>query len=190
MSEADAALREKRQCCFASLQERKAPWRDADAGGFGQEAIRRLWERRAVNGNATPLPAMKLLATHQLALALAQARLGQRPRLGEVWHVAAFMSKSQLLREHYPYVSETLESALSAIGDFNFLCAALAGRDEIELIKWWSATGAPVSEALNFDPAVGDRIAVDLLELDDEAEASIKVRELVARAPGPNVDVF
>jgi hypothetical protein len=105
-----------------------------------------LWDRRAPYDVDRPLPAARLGGGADLGTALLRARGASASPPVELWYPAFAVFDSDLLREQYPEImraGETPDAALgflSRAGDFLWLCGALAGRDGVEMIRFWSAS--------------------------------------------------
>lgn len=81
----------------------------------------------------------------------------------ELWYPAFAVYDSDLLRTHYEDVMrggetpDTVLGFLSRAGDFLWLCGALAGRDGVEMIRFWEAS--QVHPRLRARIAAGDPVA-------------------------------
>jgi MinD-like ATPase involved in chromosome partitioning or flagellar assembly/tetratricopeptide (TPR) repeat protein len=152
-------------------------------------AVRELWDTSTEDG--TPLPAIKLLAAHQFALALVRARAGAPPRLGELWHVGAAMTKSDVIREFYPETAGTLEQAIQSLGDFSFIVTLLAAREDLEVVQWWPATGASLPARVQRDARLRRELAADLFKLPEGEDLTPeRIDQWLSRAKGPRVEVI
>jgi hypothetical protein len=105
-----------------------------------------LWRRRAPYDSGRPFPAARLGGGADLGGALLRARPAQVGRASELWYPAFAVWESDLLQEHYWEVTrggdtpDAVLGFLSRAGDFLWLCGALAGRDGVEVIRFWSAS--------------------------------------------------
>jgi hypothetical protein len=105
-----------------------------------------MWERRAPYDDDRPLPAARLGGGADLGTALLRSRGASASPPVELWYPAFAVFDSDLLREHYPEIMRAGETPdavlgfLSRAGDFLWLCGALAGRDGVRVIRFWSAS--------------------------------------------------
>lgn len=105
-----------------------------------------IWERRAPYSKDRPLPAARLGGAADLGGALLRARPASASPPIELWYPAFAVWDSKLLRDHYPEIMSGGDTAdavlgfLSRAGDFLWLCGALAGRDRVEMIRFWAAS--------------------------------------------------
>jgi hypothetical protein len=120
------------------------------AVAFGQfEVVMAMWRQRASYDKGRPLPVARIGGAAELGAALLRARptyVSQVSRAVEIWYPAFAAWDSELLTTHYREVMrggdtpDAVLGFLSRAGDFLWLCAALAGRDNIEVIRFWSAS--------------------------------------------------
>lgn len=105
-----------------------------------------MWQQPAPHDDDRPLPAARLGGGAELGTALLRARQAQASAAVELWYPAFAVYDSDLLRTFYEEVmtgGDTPGAALgflSRAGDFLWLCGALAGRDGVEVIRFWSAS--------------------------------------------------
>jgi hypothetical protein len=148
------------------------------------EVVVAMWNERASFDSGRPLPVVRLRGAAELGAALLRARPAHvvSPAV-ELWYPAFAVSDSELLGSHYCEVMQGGDASdgalgfLSRAGDFLWLCGALAGRDDIEVIRFWSASQVhPTLRArLEHDQRLVERLAAalgvgatDLLALLDE----------------------
>jgi hypothetical protein len=140
---------------------------------FGE--VIHLWNQRAAYDDDRPLPVARLNGAAELGAALARARPAAISGPVELWYPAFAVFDSDLLRTHYPEIMRgggTPDAALgflSRAGDFLWLCGALAGRDNVETIRFWAASQVhpTVRRRLVQDPALGALLA-EALEVDPD----------------------
>lgn len=155
------------------------------------EAVRLLWEAREEGGE--PLPITRLLAASKFAEALQLARFGKRLKLGPFWHLGAILSKSDLCSNHYTELSPNLERALHQLSDFSWLVTALAGRDQLQVVKWWlgvtdlasDEAGASIEAAMDGDPELLGDVAQSVFGLPRHEESLVQMGRWVLDARGP-----
>ena len=133
------------------------------------EAVRQLWLQRAPYDRNRPLPVARLGGAAELGAALTRARKAHvSSRAVELWYPAFAVFDSDLLRSHYTEIMEgegaetdTSLGFLSKAGDFLWLCGALAGRDGVEVIRFWSASQVhpTIRERLASDPELREQLA-------------------------------
>jgi len=104
-----------------------------------------LWKQRTSYDSRRPLPAARLGGGAELGQALTRARGAQISGPVELWYPAFATRDSELLRTHYGEImrggdiQDSPLAFLSRAGDYLWLCGALAGRDEVDVIQFWSA---------------------------------------------------
>lgn len=121
------------------------------------------------------------------------ARPAQAAAAVELWYPAFAVYDSDLLRTHYRDIMrggdtpDAVLGFLSRAGDFVWLCGALAGRDGLEMIRFWSASQVhPTLRArLQGDVRLAERYAA-VLEL-DAAQVIPKLDEWLSRVSGPTI---
>lgn len=157
------------------------------------EVVRLLWSVRTSNGKPEPLPAIRLLAATNFARALERARFGKELALGPFWHLAAILAKSDLCATHYPELGEVLERSLHQLANFSWLVTALAGRDEVQVIKWWAGVtdfardeaGASMAAEMDADPELLGNVAESVFHLPRAEESLVQIGRWVLEARGP-----
>jgi hypothetical protein len=145
------------------------------------EVVLAMWAQRAAHDDWRPLPVMRLGGAADLGAALLRARPANASRAIELWYPAFAVSDSELLITHYPEVirgGDTTDSALgflSRAGDFLWLCGALAGRDKIEVIRFWSSSQVhPTLRArLEHDLRLVESLATKLQVVADDLLATL-----------------
>jgi hypothetical protein len=157
------------------------------------DAVLTLWDQRAWYDAGRPLPAARLGGGADLGQALARARGGNFVGPVELWYPAFAIYESELVRTYYDEilrggdVPDSMLGFLSRAGDYLWLCGALAGRDHIEMIQFWSASQVHPTLPRRLDPdtKTTGRLAKALdLERADVAETLI---DWLAEARGPRV---
>ncbi|HUA10418.1 MAG TPA: toll/interleukin-1 receptor domain-containing protein [Solirubrobacteraceae bacterium] len=109
------------------------------------EVLLAMWSQHASYDEERPLPVARLGGAADLGEALLRARSAHVTRAIELWYPAFAVADSPLLATHYREIlraGDATDSALgflSRAGDFLWLCGALAGRDMIDVIRFWSA---------------------------------------------------
>jgi len=134
------------------------------------DVVMAMWSQPAPYDNGRPLPVARLGGAADLGTALLRARPAQASRAVEIWYPAFAVGDSELLTSHYREIMrggdtpDTVLGFLSRAGDFLWLCGALAGRDKIEVIRFWSASQVhPTLRArLKQDPRLIERLATEL----------------------------
>ena len=134
------------------------------------EAALALWRQTAAYDEDRPLPAARLAGGAELGAALLRARPAHASAAVELWYPAFAVYDSDLLRTYYEEIMrsgdtpDTVLGFLSRAGDFLWLCGALAGRDGIEMIRFWAASQVhPTLRArLNRETAIATRLAAEL----------------------------
>jgi hypothetical protein len=105
-----------------------------------------LWGQPVPVDSGRPLPAARLRGGAELGQALTAARGAHVVGPVELWYPAFAVHDSEMLRTYYGEIrwgGEVADPALgflSRAGDFLWLCGALAGRDRVEMIKFWAAS--------------------------------------------------
>lgn len=132
------------------------------------DAALALWRQPAAYDDRRPLPAARLGGGAELGAALLRSRPAQASAAVELWYPAFAVYDSELLRTHYDEImhgGDTADSVLgflSRAGDFLWLCGALAGRDGVEMIRFWSAS--QVHPTLRQRLADGEPVAASLAQ--------------------------
>ncbi len=129
-----------------------------------------LWARTASYDDDRPLPVARLGGGAELGGALLRARPATASAAIELWYPAFSVFDSDLLREHYPEIMcggntpDAVLGFLSRAGDFLWLCGALAGRDGIEVIRFWQASQVhpTLPQRLQIDRELRERYAAAL----------------------------
>ena len=117
-----------------------------------------------------------------LGQALTRSRPAQVGAATELWYPAFAVFDSDLLREMYSEIMrggdtpDAVLGFLSRAGDFMWLCGALAGRDGVEMIRFWSASQVhPTLPArLAQDPELAGRYAAALVIDDGELLSTLE----------------
>ncbi len=68
------------------------------------------------------------------------------------------MASSDTCAENHPEVAPLLEAALHQLAQFSWLCSALAGRNGVESIHWWTGVAALAGD--NAAPRMAQRLLV------------------------------
>jgi hypothetical protein len=135
-----------------------------------------MWRQHAPYDDQRPMPVARLGGAADLGAALTRARPAQVALAHEIWYPAFAVWDSDLLTTYYPEImrgGDTPDAALgflSRCGDFLWLCGALAGRDKVKVIRFWSASQVhPTLRArLDDDQRLTERLAA-VLDLDANA---------------------
>jgi hypothetical protein len=157
------------------------------------EVVVDMWRQHASFDNGRPLPAARLGGAAELGAALLRARPAQVSRAIELWYPAFAVSDSELLTSHYREVmrggdtTDTVLGFLSRAGDYLWLCGALAGRDKIEVIRFWSASQVhpTLRTRLGQDPRLIERLAAELEIVPDELLATLD--DWILTGPGRDI---
>lgn len=134
------------------------------------DAALALWRQPAAYDEGRPLPAARLGGGAELGAALARARPAHVSAAVELWYPAFAVFDSDLLRTYYEEImrggdtSDTALGFLSRAGDFLWLCGALAGRDGVEMIRFWSASQVhpTLRSRLGSETVIATRLAAGL----------------------------
>lgn len=159
-------------------------------GRFG--VVADMWRQRAPYDATRPLPAARLQGGAELGAALLRAR-GSHAQVPELWYPAFAIAESEMLSTYYPLltrVGETVDrplAFLSRAGDFLWLCGALAGRDSIDMIRYWSASQVhpTLPSRIAADPDLAGALAAAVGVAPSELETTLG--EWVRAATGPRV---
>lgn len=157
------------------------------------EVVVELWRRRAPYDDGRPLPAARLRGGAELGAALLRARPAQATKAVEIWYPAFAVYDSELLRMHYPEIMrggdtpDAVLGFLSRAGDFLWLCGALAGRDGVEVIRFWSASQVhPTLRTRLGDDAELARAYAEVLDV-DPGELTATLDAWIAAVSGPTI---
>jgi hypothetical protein len=126
-----------------------------------------------------PLPAARLGGGAELGRALTAARGAHVHGPVELWYPAFATYDSELLRTYYDEIlhggeiADSVLGFLSRAGDFLWLCGALAGRDGIEMTRFWSASQVhpTLPERLRPEATITRRLA-EVLGIEPNAVAA------------------
>lgn len=157
------------------------------------DVVLEMWRRRAPYDDGRPLPAARLGGGAQLGSALTRARPAQAGSATELWYPAFAVWDSDLLREQYREIMrggdrpDAVLGFLSRAGDFLWLCGALAGRDSVEVIRFWSASQVhPTLRARLEEDDELARCYADALDI-DPTQLLATLDQWMAAVTGPTV---